>query len=355
VSTFSGLGTALSALYAQRRGMDVTSQNIANANTDGYSRQRAELRAAAGTMQAAMHARADPAGNGVTVESVTRLRDTFLEARGRIERGNNQYIGAQQQIYGAIEQIVGEPSDTGLQAQLNEFWSGWEDLASRPGDEAVRTQLLRRGGAVAATLSNMHSQLSTLWDVSREQAGALTIEINSNARQVAELNDAVVKAHHVGMPFHEFADQRDRLVQRLSELTGAVAVERKDGSVDVTIAGSSLVNGGRFRQLRDAGGTQLANPAVAVQLEWTDTPGVPTAIPSGRLGGMLEALNGTLPATAARLDDVGEHARDHGQRCARRRLRPGRGGGRRLLHRRRRRQRPGRDHQPARDRGGQHP
>jgi flagellar hook-associated protein 1 FlgK len=112
VSTFSGLSGVLSALYAQRRGMDVTGQNIANANTEGYSQQRVELRALGGPTTPALYATANGAGSGVTVSGVTRIQDAFLEARGRAEHAQNAYLAGQKQIYGNIEQALGEPGTT---------------------------------------------------------------------------------------------------------------------------------------------------------------------------------------------------------------------------------------------------
>ena len=95
MSTFSGLSTALSGLYAQRRALDLTGQNIANVNTEGYSRQRAELQSVDGANAPAFHSRSEPGSGGVTVGTITRLHDAFLENRTRAERGHNQYLQGQ--------------------------------------------------------------------------------------------------------------------------------------------------------------------------------------------------------------------------------------------------------------------
>ena len=119
MSTFSGLNGALSSLYAQRRGLDVAGQNIANANTEGYTRQRVNMAAVGPSPIPAMYATPDGSASGVTVTDVTRVRDTYLEARGRIEHAQNEYLAGQSRVYGLVQKAFGEPGDNGLQAQLS--------------------------------------------------------------------------------------------------------------------------------------------------------------------------------------------------------------------------------------------
>src|SRR6266480_2923594 len=104
--TFGGLSIALSALTAQRRGLDVTGQNIANANTDGYSRQRVDLQATGGSPVPATFAVWDGTGSGVTVADVSRLRDAFADARARSEHAGGSYLTAQQQVYSQVESLL---------------------------------------------------------------------------------------------------------------------------------------------------------------------------------------------------------------------------------------------------------
>src|SRR5262249_32243180 len=153
MTTFSGLSTALSALYAQRRALDITGQNIANANTPGYSRQRAELASIDNLRVPAMYSIGDGAPNGVEGSSVSRLHDEFLDSRSRAERGLNQYLMGQRDTYARIEQVINEPSDTGIQSQMADLWAAWGDVANRPSDLSARNVVLQRASAVADSLS----------------------------------------------------------------------------------------------------------------------------------------------------------------------------------------------------------
>src|SRR5919197_784425 len=171
--SFGGLSTALSALTAQLRGLDVTGQNIANANTEGYSRQRVGLQATGGSEVPAMYAVWSGAGSGVSVTDVARLRDAFLDARARTEHATSSYLTGRQQVYGQLEGLLGEPSDTGLQAQLGEVWSAWHDVANNPGDQSARAVLLERASTVAGTLNDTHAALASLWSATRDQLDVL--------------------------------------------------------------------------------------------------------------------------------------------------------------------------------------
>src|SRR5687768_16627521 len=113
-SSFGGINTALTAHYAQRRGLDVTGQNIANANTEGYTRQRVDMQAQVGSTSPAMYAKTDGLGTGVAVSAVQRLKDEYLENRGRAEHGTSAYLASQSASYNTIEDSFAEPSDTSL-------------------------------------------------------------------------------------------------------------------------------------------------------------------------------------------------------------------------------------------------
>jgi flagellar hook-associated protein 1 FlgK len=303
-STFSGLSTALSSLYTQRRALDVTGQNIANANTEGYSRQRVEM-AANGMPVPALHSVWNGTGSGVTVTDVARLRDSFLEARGRAEHAQASYLGAQKAIYGRIENVFAEPSDTALGAQLNDFWAGWGDLANQPGNEAVRTQILQRGAVVADGLRAAYNSLDSQWSASRRQLDALATDVNTAADAVARLNSTIQQQKAAGLPANELADQRDLHLMELAKLTGATTVNREDGTVDVFVGGSTLVTGSSARHLVVTGARDMVNQAGdKVQLRWESATGQVASIGGGEIAAGLDSLGKVIPEYAGKLDEL---------------------------------------------------
>jgi flagellar hook-associated protein 1 FlgK len=304
MSTFSGISTALSGLYAQRRALDVTGQNIANVNTDGYSRQRADLSSVAASAQASMWSVSDNVGGGVDVAGIGRMRDSFLEARSRAEHARSAYLDSRKASLQDVERTLTEPSDTGIAAQLGELWAGFDDVANRPGDQAARNQLLQRVGTIAGTLNQSAGALSRQWDAQREQLDGLVSEVNAAAKGVAELNQSIIRATQEGLPSNELADRRDMLAQKLAELTGGVGRAGEDGSVDFYLDGTALVSGSRAEALTVSGANRLTDVGVdPVTVNWT-RGGRPAGISGGTIGAVAENLGTTLPGYTTELDRI---------------------------------------------------
>src|SRR4051794_15913057 len=118
MSNFSALSTGLSALIAHRRAAEVTAHNIANVNTEGYSRRRVDLSTEGLGAVAAVFSRGFDVGNGVRMDDITRIRDQFLEAQHRSESALASTLGASTAILDRIETAFPEPSDTGFSEQL---------------------------------------------------------------------------------------------------------------------------------------------------------------------------------------------------------------------------------------------
>jgi flagellar hook-associated protein 1 len=303
-SSFSGLSSALSALHAQRRGLDTTGQNIANANTEGYTRQRVDMQARVGSPVAAIFSTWNGAGAGVEVSGVSRLRDAFLESRGRAEHAQQTYLSAREQVYGRIENIFAEPSDTALQSQLSDFWAGWHDVANLPGDPAGRAQLIQRGAVVADGLREAYDALGSQWTTIRVQAEAYTTDVNAAADAVAQLNQTILQTQAAGMPVNELSDRRDKHLMELAELVGATASVREDGTVNVFVGGSALVVGGSARKLEVVGAQRLEDQAGdKVVMRWADIQ-QDAAVGGGELAASLDTLGDLIPGYAGKLDDI---------------------------------------------------
>jgi flagellar hook-associated protein 1 FlgK len=285
--------------------MEVTANNIANVNTEGYARQRVSMTEIADFAWPGPHSQSQNIGDGVQIDKVERVQDAFLENRGRIEHAQNAFLAGQQQLLGRIEQAFAEPSDTALQAQLTDFWTAFSDVANRPADDAARTALIARGTIVSETIRDMSGQLASVWDTTSAQLGALVSEINEAAKTVAQLNQAVVASHVNSQPANELANQRDRAILKLAELTGATTAMRNDGSIDVLLGGSMLVSGNNARQLLPPSGARTmadAQGGSTVDVRWADGANAKVASSSGKLAATLEGLNSTLPTYATKLD-----------------------------------------------------
>jgi flagellar hook-associated protein 1 len=304
MSNMSSLSTALSALYAQRRGLDVTGHNIANANTEGYTRQRVNLVANGGPLSPAIWSKWNGVGQGVDVAGTMRLHDAFLDMRAVQERS---VLGGQlvaQQVLGRIEMGFGEPSDLGLAAQLSDFWAGWSDVANNPTDLAARSALLERASTLATNLRSTWNSLSALRTDLVGQMKAQADSVNEMARSIARLNEGIVAATQSGLSPNDLTDQRDLLVSKLADTIGITVKPANGGAVDVLVGGTALVRGTTAQTLDVREG---ANGVVTVN--WSKD-GYPATVSGGAMAGLQMSVNSTIPHYLTALDGVANRMRE---------------------------------------------
>ena len=291
-SSFSGLTNALAALNVQRYGMEVTGQNIANANTAGYTRQRAEL-AAVGPVSgvAALYATQHPNGS-VTVSGTTRLNDPMIDVRARTEHGDNGYRQTTANVLSSTETLFDEPSDHGLAEQLNDFWNSWAAVANNPRDLAARNVVLQKAAGLASSLNQSSANLGRLTQSESLEAAAATVEINTAATALAEVNGQIAVATASGTNTNALADQRDGLLMKLADLTGAQTTILADGTATVSVGGQSLVSS-------TTASTLSLSPSNQILVD-----GTPAGPAGGSLQGLVDSLTTVLPGYAAQLDAV---------------------------------------------------
>ena len=308
-SSFGSINTALTSLYAQRRALDVAGQNIANVNTEGYTRQRVNMQSQVGSTSAAMYATSTGIGTGVGISDVSRMRDEYQENRGRVEHGNSAYLTAQSASYSAIENSFAEPNDTALQAQLGQMWDSWSDVANNPKDTAARSALIQQSSTVADQLNGLHSSLAGQWGNDRAQLASYVSDVNTTASTVAQLNDSIVKAKATGLTVNELEDRRDVAVMHLSELTGATAAPRPSGAVDVFIGNSAIVSEFTARSVQVTGAKRLEEQSgEPVALRWSDTQQAISG--GGTMGSMIDTMTTVIPGVSASLDAVAKKLAD---------------------------------------------
>ena len=299
MSDFFGLQVGMSALYASRRQMEVAAQNVANANTEGYSRQRVNQSTAGVATVAAVHARGTSGTASVKIDSITRSRDAFLEARALSEHSNLSLLQRSQSILGRIELIFDEPGETGIQAQLADFWAGWEDVANNPGSLAARSQLIERAGTLTSSINQAAVEMQELWKTSVQQLQTVVVDVNASASRVAELNGAIKRASAAGLNPNELLDQRDALALELAERIGGEVRTIELGQINIFVGGTALVRGEVAEQLKVnvPSGSNITNSdqsAYSVGLQWVKD-GFGATVQGGEAGGLLDGLGRILP------------------------------------------------------------
>ena len=310
---YSVLSTAISGLNAAQRGMDVTSQNIVNANTPGYSRQQVKLTSVAPSTVASFHTGGNAtAVGGVQLESVARVRDAFLEATRAAAGGGKAALDAQTSALQGVESLVNEPSDASLQSTLDEFFASWQTLANTGGgnvSSAAGSVVLQHGRSVASQLNTVAMGIHQQWSTSLANLRSTVGSLNDATSQLAALNQQIVaNSSGNGQPVNELLDRRDQLVRQIAELGGGVATVQSNGTATVSIGGTSVVYGNQSVTLSVGGGGGLSDVP-------TDPPrvlagAITVQVSSGKAAGLLAAVGTDLPGIADGLDATARAVRD---------------------------------------------
>jgi flagellar hook-associated protein 1 FlgK len=239
ISTFLGMQTALRGLLAQQRGLDITSHNISNANTVGYSRQEALLspslahKLEAGAL---LDGGAAEIGTGVDVLQYRRIRDQFLDIQYRAQNTN---LGQQAQVAKSLDQAelaFAEPGENGLAQRLTKLWSAFSSLESAPENPGTRQALVEHARSLTAAFAQVDRQLATVAQQAADEYASLiasTGDVQAIADEIAKLNANIAASIATGAQPNDLMDRRDHLLDNLAELGQVSVTELANGSIQV--------------------------------------------------------------------------------------------------------------------------
>jgi flagellar hook-associated protein 1 len=268
IPSLQGLQTALSGLIANQEAIDTTGQNITNAETPGYSRQTTVLQTNPVLSISAVSpptGRSAQLGTGVSVATITRIRNSYLDAQYRNQNASLGAASTEAEQLAQAQSAFDEPSSSGLSSQLSAFWSAWSSLANAPSSEAAREGVVSAGKQVATTLNQLSAQLSTLSGQAVQRYEAITGptgEVQDDATQIAQLNQQIKLAEQAGQSPNDLLDRRDLLLDKLSELGSTTVTQAADGTDVVSFgnAAKPLVEGATVnwpQALTETAGGQL--------------------------------------------------------------------------------------------------
>jgi flagellar hook-associated protein 1 FlgK len=291
IPTLQGLQTALSGLIAEQAALDVTGNNIANSDTEGYSRETAVLQTNQPIVIPAINPQTGQGaqlGTGVSVATITRVRNVYLDAQYRTQNSALSEASTQSEELTQAQAAFNEPSSSGLASQISAFWSAWNDLANSPTSEAAKQGVVAAGQELTSTFHEISAQLSTISSQAVEQYDSLTAstgEVADDANQLAQLNGQIKLAEEAGQHPGEMLDHRDLLLDKLSSLAQVTVSEQPDATDTVSFgdAAKPLVEG--------------------TTVNWPQTL---TESAGGRLGALLglTSPSGALASYQGALDNV---------------------------------------------------
>lgn len=206
-------------LFAQQKAIDVTSHNIANANTEGYSRQRATLETTRPFGMPSMNNQVGPGqiGTGVDVSCIQRIRDGFMDYQVRREKSTLGQYEARDKYLSEIESIFNEPSDNGLSNLIGKFFNAWDQLSKQPESSNARTVAAQQSAALADELNHTYNQLMSVKSNAQESIKQSVFDLNGTLDRLDKLNQQIMSVKVSGMEPNDLMDQRDLLLDQLSE------------------------------------------------------------------------------------------------------------------------------------------
>ena len=297
-----GLDTAVKALRAHQLAVDVASHNISNANTPGFSRQRAMLRPIGvnGADRYSRDSLIGRVGMGVEAKDVQRVRDQFLDYQVRNALGQKSQHSALASGLAQSELVFNDPSNDGMSATAGRFWAAWHDVVNDPESPAARTTLVHATETLTGRFQRADADLITQRKDLNRQISSIGDQINQAAGEVATLNLQIKQVELNGDRANDLRDRRDLLLDQLSGLAQVTYAEQGDTTVTVYLGSHELVTSNASRDVKavaDAG-----NPGMTkLQFSIDDSDVVSS---TGTLRGVLDARDVGIPSVQQKLDTL---------------------------------------------------
>ncbi|MEH7335181.1 flagellar hook-associated protein FlgK [Neobacillus drentensis] len=295
LSTFHGLEIGKRAIFAQQTALSVTGHNIANANTEGYTRQNAITKASNPLSYPGMNVGNGPLqiGTGVETKEINRIRDSFLDGQFRSQNEQLGYWNVKHDTLSKIEETLNEPADNGLQASFDRFWQSWEDLSKEPDSLAARAALLSNANALAGRFNQISDSIDNLTTDLQNQATTKMQEMNNLTKQVSQLNLQIAKISASGQQPNDLMDQRDLLIDKISKMADIQVKPAANGMVDIFMGQEYLVNGDQSSAISF---DPLNNQALL--------NGKNITLKSGELAGMIDSLTKDIPSFMSKINEL---------------------------------------------------
>ncbi|OXM86365.1 flagellar hook-associated protein FlgK [Paenibacillus rigui] len=243
-STFSGIEISKRALFTQQAAINTTGHNIANSNTEGYSRQVVNMNAARPIEYPGLQKSTVPGqmGQGVEFNSVTRIRQQFLDDQFRNENKQLGSYTVQNDTLDKLQSIMNEPSDSGIRTVLDNFWKSWTDLSKDPENVTGRKIVRENAVALADAFNTISKQLNDLSNDLTSSIDTKATQVNSLSSSIASLNNEITRIEALGDDANDLRDQRDLLTDQLSKVVNIQVTNTPDG-YNIDIGGTNLVTG----------------------------------------------------------------------------------------------------------------
>lgn len=266
------ISSGVSALRAYQQALNTVSNNIANANTPGYSRQQATL--------------LSNVVGGVEVGSISRLSDALVFSRGLDDQSAYSRLDTFQQMAARVDSLM-SGSTSGLAAPLQKFFSAVSGVAADPQSTTARQTLLSAAGSLTSQFQDLQGQLDGMRSDINAQMSQNVDQINATAQNIAQLNNRIALVKGGTQASNELLDQRDQLISQLSQSIGITTVKQSDGATNVFVAGGqALVLGSNAQSLKLVPNTYGSGDLeIAIG---TPATNINSQVSGGAIGGLMD-------------------------------------------------------------------
>ena len=293
------INIGMSGLNASQGALATVGNNIANANTSGYSRQQIVQGSGASQQVGGVFI-----GTGTTLADVRRVYNSYLDAQLQTTTSLNGDAQAYLDQIGSVDKLLSDKS-TGVSAVLNSFFSSLQTAAGAPGDASARQLLLTNAQALSNRFNSISTQLNQQNEGINSQLDTLTSMVNQHTATIASLNKQIAQATTAGNTPNNLLDARNEAVRTLNELVG-VTVQEHDNVYDVTLGtGQALVQGNTSNTLSAVPG-KVDKSQFSIQINYAQSSSdVTSVISGGKIGGLLRYRDDVL---APAMNDLGRTA-----------------------------------------------
>jgi flagellar hook-associated protein 1 FlgK len=299
------LNIGKSGLFTAKQSMSTTSHNIANANTEGFSRQ--EVRTETGI---ALPEGDYVLGTGVEVQSIKRSHDELVEKKLNTAITNHKFNEERSLQLGHVEEIFNEINSEGMNKVLNRFFNAFRELSNQPENETVRNVVKESAKIVTGDFHRIQANLDDVRSSINKKMSLTVSEINGLTHNIAKLNKEISIQEVSGGMANDLRDQRDRSLRTLTEFFPITTYSDNKGQFVVNVEGvGSIVAGGMVQELsvgnivKDGATSEDRGDA---QLFFSNRPGVSITdkIKGGTLGAQLKTRNEELDGLEQQLDEL---------------------------------------------------
>jgi flagellar hook-associated protein 1 len=295
MSLSSSMLIAVQAMLTDQGAMNVVSNNIANVNTPGYTREVADLVETPPTTSGDLQF-----GTGVELQSVQSISDNVLQLRLNQETQNQGKFNTLSTGLNQIQTLFNEPAGSGLQSLISQFFDSFQQLSADPTNSGLRQSVISAAQSLASGFNQTASALGTQQQDADQAVVQTTQQINQLTAQIAQLNGQIAESPAGGQSANTFVDQRGELINQLSQLVDVQTITADNGSLTLTTTGgAALVVGNQSFNLQ----TEV-NASTGFHDVYAQGTDITSTIQSGNLAGDIELRDREIPSIMNNLDTL---------------------------------------------------